>query len=141
LNRDFYKRYYDEINTENHYLDCLCCFHKKCIFKKLEYLFETKKHIDVTYKKKTYQIDKERSLSYTDSILINVKDDNNKLLFSVSVRVGLCSKELPVIICDERIYRRSYALQTTTSFRRLDNLLNKKLSYLFMLIKKKYVKE
>src|SRR5699024_3467410 len=42
LNRDFYKRYDDEINTENHYLDCLCCFHKKCIFKKLEYLFETK---------------------------------------------------------------------------------------------------
>jgi hypothetical protein len=138
MNRDFYRRYDEEIDNDNHLLDCLCCLHREIIFKKLNYLFETKEHIDVVYKRKTYQLDKDRKLVYTDSILIRVADNDGTELFSINMRVGLCSKELPIIICDEKIYKRSYALQVVSAFRVLDNLLNKKLKYLFFLLKKNH---
>jgi hypothetical protein len=138
LNRDFYKRYDDELGGDNHFLDCLCCHHKKIIMQKLEELFSTKDHIDVVYKKKVYVIDNHRTLTYTDSVLVKISNDQGQELFSVSIRVGLCSKELPVIICDEKVYRRSYAIQAVDAYRSLNNLLNKKLKYLFLKMKLHY---
>ncbi|QHX36584.1 hypothetical protein [Spiroplasma sp. BIUS-1] len=138
VNKNMYKTYEDEIETNDHFGDCWICEINEDIFKVLKESYKIDDEIKISWNQKKYaKPNSEEHVVFNDSLRIDFYKEN-ELGFSIIIRTALQHNEFPPIICNKTMYKRTFSLEYVKKFRTLNKLLVKKLQILFYYIRIKF---
>lgn len=137
VSNKMYNIYNNEIKTKDHFDDCWMCEINQLIFEKLIENYKKTSEISIFKHQEIIRfLDGEETYENYVSIIADI-DEQYKIEFCI--RTGLITNDLPVIICNDKKYLKSFCLDYIKTFKSLDSILNKKLSLLFLYIQKKFL--
>ncbi|AHI52748.1 hypothetical protein [Spiroplasma culicicola] len=142
VNKDMYNTYQQEIETRDHFDDCWNCELNEVIYQKLKKKYEIIEDIQVNYliKKVKVNVDSKEFFQFKDAVQIDFYKED-KIGFSIIIRIALCHNQYPAIICRKQRYYQTNALEYVKAFKTLNKLTIRKVEILFFYIRLNYRKE